>query len=112
MGAAFLKTPELELEPDEAKQLAAAIAEVQKHYPMTISPEAMAWTNLGMACAMVYGPRLYLVRNRQKEEKAQRARNVSPDPTTGTPGSPGPMPDLGVPDHAPGSGLPSFTILK
>lgn len=57
MGAAFFSSPELELEAEEAKQLARAIREVSKYYPVTLDPKRLALIELGSVCAMVYGTR-------------------------------------------------------
>lgn len=55
MGANLLALPELELEKDEAKQMASAIREVQKHYPeVALSPKKMALMNLATVAGGIY----------------------------------------------------------
>ena len=75
IGASLLKTPELAIDEGEAKMLASAVSEVSKHYEVLskVSGEAVAWTHLISVCAIVYGPRIFAVRNRrpQREEPAQ-----------------------------------------
>lgn len=68
MMAAGLQAPEMAIEADEAKMLAEAVAEVQRHYPMVIDPRVMAWVNLVSAAGMVYGPRVYMIRKRKIAE--------------------------------------------
>jgi hypothetical protein len=75
--SAVTKTPELALDPDEAKELAKAAAEVQKHYDTVIDPKTLAWVQLGMVAASVYGPRMIAVNIRLKNEKAQRRQQAS-----------------------------------
>jgi hypothetical protein len=83
MLAGLTSTPELALDKDEAHNLAVAAAEVAKFYPTTIDPKALAWFNLMLAAGVVYGPRVYLIRERLK---AERAKDVTP----GSAGNPGP----------------------
>lgn len=70
--AAAIKTPELVLDEKEAKAMADAIAEVARYYPMTIDPKTLAWINLASCSAMIYGPRIYLISARKKEEAKER----------------------------------------
>jgi hypothetical protein len=81
MAAAAMHTPELRLESDEANGMAKAIAEVAKHYPTKVDPKTLAWVNLIMAVSVVYFPRIYLIRERHKSEKAE---NVAKSPVTFT----------------------------
>lgn len=88
MGAAALKTPELALSEGEAQQMAIAITNVAKHYPTTvIDPKIVDWGNLAMCLAMAYGPRVYMIRERLKEEQTQRRQNAQtrglPTPSPG-----------------------------
>lgn len=81
MAAAALNAPELALESDDAKAMSVAIAEVAKHYPMTIDPKTMAWINLASCAGMIYGPRIYLMNARKKEEaKAKKTRQAEANP--------------------------------
>jgi hypothetical protein len=68
--SAATKVPELALDESEARQLAEAAAEVQSHYEASfIDPKTMAWIQLGMVAASVYGPRAVVVMMRKKQEK-------------------------------------------
>lgn len=71
-----IKVPEMALDKDEAKRLAIAIAEVKKHYPDTIlTDKQLAWIALATVAGTTYGPRLYLLRERKKSEKAAATPN-------------------------------------
>jgi hypothetical protein len=70
--AAAISVPELALADTEAAALAAAVAEVSRHYPMTIDPKTLAWFNLAGCAATIYGPRVYLARSRINQEKAAK----------------------------------------
>lgn len=52
--------PDLALEPDEAKALSKAVAEVQRHYPTLkiMSDKHMAVAALGLTVTRVYGKRV------------------------------------------------------
>jgi hypothetical protein len=69
----------LALDESEARELAKAAAEVQKHYDSVIDPKTLAWVQLGMVAASVYGPRVIAINFRHKAEKAARiqARNAT-----------------------------------
>jgi hypothetical protein len=84
MAATVLKSPELVLEKGEADALANAIAEVEKHYSISLSPETRAWLGLATTAAMIYGPRAYLIAKRRKRDappKSQPAKPATPLPT-------------------------------
>ena len=70
MAGMVLKSPELALEKQEADALAQAISEVEKHYSVTLTPETRAWLGLAGCCAMIYGPRAYMIHKRRKEARA------------------------------------------
>lgn len=60
--------------------MSEAIAEVAKHYPMTIDPKTMAWINLASCAGMIYGPRAYMIANRKREEAKEKKRaNAGPN---------------------------------
>jgi hypothetical protein len=107
MAAAFTKTPELTLETQEATSLAEGIADVAQYYPLDLAPEVLAWCNLFMIAIPIYGSRVYLVVERKKEEKAQKARNVRPTAKNAPVPTPAPQTP---PPHGPraGGGFPEF----
>lgn len=84
MLAGLTSTPEIALDKEEAHNLAVAAAEVAKFYPAQVDPKALAWFNLMLAAGVVYGPRVYLIRERMRAEKAR-------DVTPGSPGNPAPI---------------------
>lgn len=67
--ASVTKTPELVLEEDEAKSLAMASANVLEQFDITPDPRVTAVLGLVTTCGMIYGPRVYLIRERKREEK-------------------------------------------
>jgi hypothetical protein len=67
--ASATKTPEVALESDEADALAKASAQVLIEFDITPNPKVQAIVGLVMCCGSIYGPRVYLVRERWKEEK-------------------------------------------
>lgn len=70
--AAATSNPELELDTEDSKRLAAAAKNVADFYDTVISPKAMAWTTLLSTAAMIYSPRLFAMGTRRREEKAAR----------------------------------------
>lgn len=70
MMAGFTKIPELEIEPTEATQMAAALKSVADQYDIKPTEKSLAWANLVSATAMVYGTRVFAYRMRLKTEKA------------------------------------------
>ena len=89
MLAAMLHIPELAIREDEAKTLAEAASAVSKYYDIGMSEKAMAWGNLGMCAALVYGPRLFAMASAKKDHpprpapatvkaSAPRSENVVP----------------------------------
>lgn len=79
-AAVFLKTPEIMLSQDEAKQLSDAYTNFCEYHEIPVmSDKRMSEVNMIIALAMVYGPRAIAVRNRLREEaQAKRAKNVTP----------------------------------
>lgn len=69
--AAFIKVPELALDPREADEMAKAAANVARHYDVSASVKTLDWVNLATTCATVYGTRIYAARLRMKEEKTK-----------------------------------------
>lgn len=77
---------ELTLSPDESKELAKAVAEVQSHYDTVIDPKTMAWVQLAMVAGSVYGPRMIAFNIRKKREKT--IKKPAPDNTIPFPHAP------------------------
>lgn len=80
MGAAMLKTPELEISKDEAKQLSDAVQAVAKEYNHVINPKTAAWIQLCVACGAVYGARIVAVRMREKQAKKAKVHVMPATP--------------------------------
>lgn len=80
MLAGMTRTPEFALDQKEAKSVAEALANVSRHYDVSVSAKALDWTNLIMALGMVYGTRVFAIRNRRMNERAERAKPVGPAP--------------------------------
>ena len=77
-AAVFLKTPELALEKEEAKQLSDAYSTFCEYHDIPIlSPKRMSEINMIAALCLVYGPRFVAVRNRKREEKAAKPAATS-----------------------------------
>lgn len=90
MGAAFFSAPEWELQESEAKSLAAAISEVEKHYKIPgMSEERAAILGLVLVAGSIYAPRIILTATKrkrknspsptQRQEEPQIFNNVAPD---------------------------------
>ena len=71
MLAAALSTPEIALDKDEADPWAKAMAEVGKYHVKAIDPESLAWLNLAMITGGIAIPRMILIRQRRKAERAE-----------------------------------------
>lgn len=86
-----LKTPELALDPREAAQLGAALANLQQFYPVSVTAKALAWANLLTAGGMIYGTRIAAIAARKAKETRERGGGgqvIRPDFRP----RPGPMP--------------------
>jgi len=71
MGAAILKTPELELSQPEAHSIASASAQVLRHYPAVVLPaQTVDWIALLSVIGMAYGPRLVAIRQNRLNRQA------------------------------------------
>lgn len=80
-----LKAPEMVLEDDEGKSLAVAISNVLNEFDIRPDPKIEALVGLGIIAAGIYGPRMYLIQERNK-----RAKKEKTSPTIVTfPGAPG-----------------------
>lgn len=65
MAAHATGLPELQLSDSEAAMLANAIEAVGREYAVVLSGKAAATAQLVIACLVIYGPRLALVRKRR-----------------------------------------------
>jgi hypothetical protein len=63
-AATHWRSPELELDPAEAKRLADASAAVARHYPMMRSQKTADWSMLAMCATSVYAPRAVAIWHR------------------------------------------------
>jgi hypothetical protein len=71
MLAAFTGQPILQIDQKEARLLAEGIVAVQSQYPnVLMSDKQQAWFLFAMACATVYGPRLWMLRSQATAKKA------------------------------------------
>jgi hypothetical protein len=69
---------ELELEKDEAKDLAKASTELAKHYAVNFDPKKVALFNFCCALGKVYIPRAIIIKNNRKKKGPQ----LAPAPAT------------------------------
>jgi len=72
MLAALVRVPEFAIEQSEAKQLSIGIANVGRHYDMKINEKAVDWIFLIQTMAVVYGPRLAVLSQKSRENRAAR----------------------------------------
>lgn len=76
--AATLKTPEIALDEAESKALAGGVTNVLEQFDIRPDPKVEAVVGLIVAASSIYGPKVYLYRERKKAERAeqiQRARD-------------------------------------
>ncbi len=73
--ASATRTPELALESDDANALAKASAAVLVEFDITPNPKVQAVVGLVMTAGAVYGPKIYMIKERRKE---QRVANEQP----------------------------------
>lgn len=66
--AGATKSPEMILEDTEAESLAKATANVLEQFDIKPDPKIEAIVGLVMVSATIYGPRVYNIRERRKEE--------------------------------------------
>jgi hypothetical protein len=72
--AAATKTPELALEDSEAENLAKATATVLTEFDIRPDPKIEAVIGLVTAASLIYGPRVYLITERKKQEALDRQK--------------------------------------
>ena len=73
--ASATKTPELALEIDDAEALANATANVLIEFDIQPNPKVQAVVGLVMTAGAVYGPKVYMIRERWKEERKETNNN-------------------------------------
>lgn len=71
--ASATKTPEIALEDEEAQTLASAVNNVLIEFDIRPDPKSEAIFGLVVAAGSIYGPRVYLVRERKKQERKDNA---------------------------------------
>ncbi len=73
--AALTRSPELAIDPVQAKHLADAAAKVAAFYPgVGLDPKTAAWFNLAQVALVIYGPKVFNIRARKREERASAIR--------------------------------------
>jgi hypothetical protein len=80
MLAGIVQSPTLALDPTEAKQLSEAIAQVGRHYDMSVPAKTLDWTNLLMVCGAVYGPRVAIMVQEARAKRSVGQRPARPSP--------------------------------
>lgn len=70
--AAATKTPEMNLDEADANALGKATANVLDQFDIRPDPKVEAIVGLVIVAGSVYGPKIYMVRERRKEEKAAK----------------------------------------
>lgn len=74
--AAATKAPEMALEDQEAEALATATSNVLKEFDIQPNPKVEALVALAMTAGSIYGPRIYLIGERRKREKANGTKRA------------------------------------
>lgn len=79
MLAYMTKVSELKIDESEGKILATGIANVAKHYDIGgADAKTLDWFNLFQSLAIVYGPRIYMIR---ANRPAKSVKTVQQPPT-------------------------------
>lgn len=73
MMANLSGTPELEINENEGVMIATPLSELLVLYEVEIDPRILQLMELGGACSYVYGPRIYMIRQRLRAEKQAKA---------------------------------------
>lgn len=66
--ASATKCPELNIEDAESEALAKSVATVLDEFDITPDPKIQAIVGLVTTAGVIYGPRVYMIRQRKKEE--------------------------------------------
>lgn len=71
--ATALKTPELELTPEEGEKLGASVSRVTELYADIpgMDEKTMAWVKLGGVAATIYGTRFIAISSKKKHSSSQ-----------------------------------------
>lgn len=77
--AAATKTPEIELDEDESKQLAKAVSNVMDQFDFAPDPKVTAIVGLVTTAGVIYAPKIVLIRARNAAEKAERKSSRNPE---------------------------------
>lgn len=84
--AGTLDAPFLDIEKDEAEQMAGAIADVARHYNLGLSQKQMDWLKLVGVASAIYGGRAFaylkaqeLARQQAAAEYTRQAAALNPD---------------------------------
>lgn len=72
-AASTLDAPILDIEKDEAEQLAGALADVARHYNLGLSQKQMDWLKLIGTSAAIYGARAFAFLKAQELARQQAA---------------------------------------
>lgn len=75
--AAMTKTPELELDKDEATGLATSGLTLAAMYDITPDPKLQAAISFAVQCGMIYGTRIVAIKARKSQEKEERRKGTA-----------------------------------
>lgn len=70
--AAATKSPELELDTEDARALTLATSNVLEQFDIKPDPKVEAVVGLVITAGSIYGPKLYLIRERRMDEAKER----------------------------------------
>jgi len=100
MAAAYFRTPEIALEKEEARAIAEALAEVNRHYKIPgINPAHASIVSLLFVVTVTYGKRIPAIMSRgatanttaSAREERQAAQVSEPEPWFGNSSPPPPI---------------------
>ena len=77
MLAAATKCPELGINEMESKNLAEAAGKVMRHYDVQTTQKTLDWINLAMVVGACYGPRVFAIGQRQKNERINNPQTIT-----------------------------------
>jgi hypothetical protein len=73
----FTGTPEMQISPEEGKALGEAVVGVCNEYGLSVDGKAGAAIQLFAACAMIYAPRVMMIRMRYAQEALARQNEAN-----------------------------------